>query len=133
MLMLGEGVLLEGVALVTGPARLAWIVELKTWEPVLGVFVDVDASESPGSAKLGTAIVINVVMVCVWSCRVLKMNTCNSGCAKVAPEFVRMTSLIDTRVLPTAIRKYPCLSYTAHGRLLKRNIMQYITSGVVCS
>jgi len=69
--MVGEGVFLEGVALVTGPARLAWIVELKTWDPVLGVFVDVDASESPGSAKLGTAIVIDVVMILVWSCRAL--------------------------------------------------------------
>ena len=58
MLMVGEGVFLEGVALVTGPARLAWIVEPKTWEPVLGVCVDVAASDSPGSAKLGTAIVI---------------------------------------------------------------------------
>ena len=58
MLMEGEGVFLEGVALVTGPARLAWIVEPKTWEPVLGVCVDVAASESPGSANLGTAIVI---------------------------------------------------------------------------
>ena len=103
--MVGEGVFLEGVALVTGPARLAWIVELKTWEPVLGVFVDVDASESPGSAKLGIGIVIDVVLFCVWSCRVLKVDTtCNSGCAKVAPEFVRMTSLIDVRVLPTATR-----------------------------
>lgn len=59
MLMEGEGVFLVGVALVTGPARLAWIVELKTWEPVLGVFVDVDASESPGRAKVGTAIAID--------------------------------------------------------------------------
>ena len=33
-------------------------------------------------------------------CELLEVN--NSGCAKVAPEFVRMTSLIDTRVLPTA-------------------------------
>jgi hypothetical protein len=47
---------------VTGPARLAWIVELKTWEPVLGVCVDVDASESPGSAKLEIAIAIGVMM-----------------------------------------------------------------------
>lgn len=62
MLMVGEGVFLEGAALATGPARLAWIVELKTWEPVLGVFVVVEASESPGRAKLGTAIVIDVVM-----------------------------------------------------------------------
>jgi hypothetical protein len=64
MLMVGEGVFL-GVALVTGPARLAWIVEPKTWEPVLGVCVDVDASESPGSANLETAIAIGVVMFCV--------------------------------------------------------------------
>jgi hypothetical protein len=28
MLMVGEGVFFEGVALVTGPARLAWMVEL---------------------------------------------------------------------------------------------------------
>jgi len=132
MLMVGEGVFLEGVALVTGPARLAWIVELKTWEPVLGVFVDVDASESPGSAKLGTAIVINVVMVCVWSCRVLKMNTCNSGCAKVAPEFVRMTSSIDTRVLPTATRDDLFLSYTEPGRLSSDNTMHLMISQNVC-
>jgi hypothetical protein len=92
MLMVGEGVFLEGVALLTGPARLAWIVEPKTWEPVLGVCVDVDASESPGSAKLETAIAIDVVMLCWRSCRaceLLKVN--NSRCAKVAPAFVRMT------------------------------------------
>jgi hypothetical protein len=65
MLMVGEGVFLEGVALLTGPARLAWIVEPKTWEPVLGVCVDVDASDSPGSANLETAITIDVVMFCV--------------------------------------------------------------------
>lgn len=86
----GEGVFLEGAALVTGPARLAWIVEAKTWEPVLGVCVDVVASESPGSANCGTAIAIDVmvsrvlkdVVVAAW--RVNK-----SGCTKVAPAFVR--------------------------------------------
>lgn len=61
----GEGVFLEGAALVTGPARLAWIVEAKTWEPVLGVCVDVAASESPGSANCGTAITIEVMVYCV--------------------------------------------------------------------
>lgn len=68
MLIAGESVFFEAEALVTGPARLAWMVELKTWEPVLGVFVDVDASESPGSANLGAAIAIDVVVIGVCSC-----------------------------------------------------------------
>lgn len=58
----GEGVFLEGAALVTGPARLAWIVEAKTCEPVLGVCVNVTASESPGSANEGTVIAIDVMV-----------------------------------------------------------------------
>ena len=112
MLMAGEGVFLEGVALLTGPARLAWMVEPKTCEPVLGVCVDVDASESPGRAKLGTAIAIGCGDA--FASGVVAFVDCQS-CLKqfwmLAPAFVRFHDLTAQRQGATyTYQKCPSLS-----------------------
>lgn len=85
-------VFLEGAEDSTVPARLAWMDEAKMWLPVLGVCDVLGASESPGSANLGTAMLCerlcgedeNIQDVMVWC-----FESCNSS---HAPAFVRMRS-----------------------------------------